>query len=120
MNSSIVLCFCTSAQGALVTDDTCISAYRVTVNGVVDSSVADALLLHAANDLLECRDILSRVAVKLDIADVTCICKRMIGSFDLDLIECIDIIVQSPSAGVANSEKFIPVRLVSSSSRLRI
>ena len=54
MNGLIVLSFGTSAERALITDDTGISAYGIAVNGVVDSAVADTLFLHAADDLLEC------------------------------------------------------------------
>ena len=57
---------------------------------MVDGAVADAGFLHAAYHLLERLEVLGRIAVELDVRDVACVCKCMVRSFDLDLIEGVD------------------------------
>ena len=74
VNGLVVLSFGTSAERALITDDTGISAYGIAVNGVVDRAVAYAGFLHAAYDLLKSVKVLERIAVKLDIADMSRVC----------------------------------------------
>ena len=56
-------------------------------------AVADALFFHAAYYLLECVEVLQRVAVKLDIADVTAVGERVIGRFQLYLAVCADVVI---------------------------
>ena len=80
--------FLSAAAWTSLADNTCVSAARVTVNRVVDSAIAYSRLLHAAYDLFKSTKIFKRITVKLDIADVTCVCKLMVRSFDLDLFKC--------------------------------
>ena len=63
--------FGTAATRAAVTDDTHESANRVAVDRVVDGTVADTGLRHVMHDLFEGIQVLRRVAVKFDIADVS-------------------------------------------------
>ena len=81
-----LLALTTAATGANITDDTHITADGVTVNGVVDGAVADAEVVHAADDGLEGFHILCGVAVQLHIADVTCVTQSVVGSFQTDLV----------------------------------
>ena len=74
------------AARAFVVDYTRIAAAGIAVDGVVYCAVAYTLLLHEAYYLLKCVKVLQRVAVKLDIADMTAVCKRMIRCLALDLV----------------------------------
>ena len=84
------LLFLAVAAWALVVDDAGVAALRVAVYRVIYRAVADALLLHAADYLLECVEVLQRVAVKLDVADVAGIGQRMIGRFDGKFFKRVD------------------------------
>ena len=75
-----------AAAGALVADDAGEAADGVTVHGVVHGAVADALFLHAADDLLEGIQVLGGVAVHLHIADVTGVGQGVVGSLVGDLV----------------------------------
>lgn len=88
------------AAGALVVDYSGVAAARVAVDRVVDCAVADTLLLHAADDLLERVEILERIAVKLDVADVTAVGEGVIGRLQLDLAERADVVVYRDMEGV--------------------
>ena len=90
----------TSAARADIADDTGISAQGIAVNGVVDSTVSDTGFLHTTDYFFKCRKILERVAVKLDVADVTGICELVIGSLDLYLLKGTDRIVNGYVEGV--------------------
>ena len=72
------------AVRALVADDAGVAADRVAVDRVVDRTVADAGLLHAADELLKGLDILAGVAVQLDIGDVAAVGQRVVGRFQPD------------------------------------
>lgn len=90
---NIIVVLLTSAAWTGLANDSRIAAAGIAVNRVVYCAVADARFLHAANDLLKSGKILKRIAVKLNIADVSCIGKLVIGSFDLDLFKCADRII---------------------------
>ncbi|MPN35146.1 hypothetical protein SDC9_182641 [bioreactor metagenome] len=53
---------------------------------MVDRAVADALILHEVDDLLEGFEVLRRVSVQLDIGDMARVGQRVVGRFDADLI----------------------------------
>ena len=67
--------FVTAALGTAVADDAVVAADGVAVNGMVDGAVADALRLHAADDLFKGIQICAGVAVEFEIGDLSCICK---------------------------------------------
>ena len=73
--------------GTNIADDSSIPANRVTVNGVVDGAIADAGFLHEADYLLKGFEILGRIAVQLNIADVTAVGKRVIRRFAANLLK---------------------------------
>ena len=79
-----------AALRALVPDDACVSANRVTVNRMVDRAVAYADFLHVPYDLFKGGEVVERVTVKLDVADVTCIGKCMLRSFNFKLFKSVD------------------------------
>ena len=89
-----------AALGADVADNSRIAAYRVTVDGVVDRAVAYSAFLHAADNLLEGVKVLQRVAVQLNIADMSRIGKGMVGSLQLYLGKCVYLIVNRDMEGV--------------------
>ena len=79
--------FVAVAVRALVADDAGVAADRVAVDRVVDRTVADAGLLHAADELLKGLDILAGVAVQLDIGDVAAVGQRVVRRFQPDLLK---------------------------------
>ena len=83
--------FVAVAVRALVADDAGVAADRVAVDRVVDRTVADAGLLHAADELLKGLDILAGVAVQLDIGDVAAVGQRVVRSFQPDFFEGVDV-----------------------------
>ena len=68
-------------------DDTGESADGVTVDRVVYGAVADAAIMHFANDCFESFDVLGRVTVEFDIGNVASVTKFVIWSFDFDFSE---------------------------------
>jgi len=85
-----VLLLSATALRAHIADDAVVAAYRVAVNGMVDRTVTDTAFLHVADDRLEGLKVLGRVAVKLDVGDMTRVGERVIRCLDLDLLERID------------------------------
>ena len=83
--------FVAVAVRALVADDAGVAADRVAVDRMVDRTVADAGLLHAADELLKGLDILAGVAVQLDIGDVAAVGQRVVGRFQPDFFESVDV-----------------------------
>ena len=83
--------FVAVAVRALVADDAGVAADRVAVDRMVDRTVADADLLHAADELLKGLDILAGVAVQLDIGDVSAVGQRVVGRFQTDLLKGVDV-----------------------------
>ena len=83
--------FVAVAVRALVADDAGVAADRVAVDRVVDRAVADAGLLHAADELLKGLDILAGVAVQLDIGDVAAVGQRVVRRFQPDLLKGVDV-----------------------------
>ena len=53
---------------------------------MVDRAVADAAVVHAAHDALEGLDVLGRVAVEFDVADVARVAERVVRRLDADLV----------------------------------
>ena len=92
--------FLSAALGAGVSDYTGKAAARVSVNRVIDRTVANAGFLHAADNLFKRGQILKRIAVKLNVADVSGVCKSMVRSFNLDFCERIAGIVYRYMEGV--------------------
>ena len=88
-----MLCLASAAHRAFVAYYSGISAYRIAVNRVIDRSVADALLLHASDNLFKCSKICRRVSVGLNITDMSCVCKSMIWGFDFDFFKSADVVV---------------------------
>ena len=88
-----MLFLCPAALRTAVSDYARITADRVSVNRVVHRAVTYAGLLHAADYLLKCVEVLERVAVELDIADMSRVGKCVIGCFELDLVECRDMVI---------------------------
>ena len=72
--------------GALVSDDTGIAADRIAVDRVVDRTVADAGFLHRPNDSLKRFEVLRRVAVQLNVADMTAVGQLVIRRLAGDLL----------------------------------
>ena len=89
-----------AALRAIIADDAGVAADGVAVDGMVDRAVADALFLHAANDLLECLEVLGGIAVELDVGDMTRVGQRVIRRLELDLIERVDGEVDRDMEGV--------------------
>ena len=54
---------------------------------MVDRAVADARVVHAADDLLKGVQVLGRVAVQLDVGDVAGVGQLVVGRLELDLAE---------------------------------
>jgi hypothetical protein len=65
----------------------------IAVNWVVDRAVADATIVHFADDSFESGDVLRRVTIELDVGNVTGVTKIMIRGFDFDFVEGADWIV---------------------------
>ena len=82
-----------AAARAGIADDAVKAADRVAVDRVVDGAVADAALAHEAHDLLECWQILQRVAVHFNIGDVPAVRQRVIGRLDAELVKGGDRII---------------------------
>jgi len=97
---TLAVLFFSSAFGAFVADYSGESAFRVTVNRVVDGAVADSGFLHAADYLLESVKVLLGVAVKFDIGYMTRIGKSMVRRFSLNFIECVDGVIYRNMEGV--------------------
>ena len=85
---ALTVIFGTVAARTFVADNSGVAANGIAVYGVVDGAVTNAGLLHAANNLLECIQVLHGITVKLNVGDMTGIGKLMIRSFKLDLIIC--------------------------------
>ena len=92
--------FMAVATGTLVPDDAGVAADRVAVDRVVDGAVADACLFHTANQLHEGFGVLAGVAVQLDIGDVPAVGQRVVGSFQANLLEGVDVVVDRNGEGV--------------------
>ena len=60
---------------------------------MVDGAVADAALAHKAHDLLECGQILQRIAVHFNVGDMAAVRQRMIGCLDAELVKGRDRII---------------------------
>ena len=58
LKSCVIAVVASSALGADIADYTGISAAGISVDGVVDRTVADARLLHTSDDLLKCFKVL--------------------------------------------------------------
>ena len=54
---------------------------------MIDSAVTNSGIGHAADNLFESFEVIGRIAVHLNIGDMTGVGERMIGSFQLDLFE---------------------------------
>ena len=67
-----------TAAGADVADDADIAADGIAVDGVVDGAVANAMVMHAADNGLECFDVPGGVAVQFDVADVACVAQGVV------------------------------------------
>ena len=79
--------FASSAARADIVDDSGKAANGVSVNGMVDRTVTDADLFHVADDRLERLRVFAGVSVKLDITDVSRICKRVIRRFNIEFFK---------------------------------
>ena len=87
-------------DGALIVDDPTIAAVLTRIYGVVDRAVADTRILHCLDELEDDGDILLRLAVELDIADMPTECDRMEGGFTTDLIVHTDLFAHVDVEGV--------------------
>ena len=74
-----------AAAGTYIVDDAVIAADRIAVYGMVHGAVADAAVVHAADDGLKGLEIMRRIAIHLHIADMAGIREIMIRTLDLDL-----------------------------------
>ena len=76
----------TSALRTGIADDAVIAADRVSVDRMVDGTITDSGIVHAADDLFKGFQVLGRIAVHLDVRDVAGVGKCVIRSLDLDLV----------------------------------
>ena len=146
LERSVLVVFLASALRANLAYHSRIAAVRVSVHGVIYRAVTYAALLHVANDFFERLHVVYGVAVELDVGDVSAVRERVVRRFELDLIECGDLVVDGnvervrvvvpvcnagdnsvlflvyadESAGVAMSEKFMLYFSVASSMRFLI
>ena len=81
------------ASRTFIVDDSSITADRIPVHWMVDGTVSNAVLLHAADDTFKRIQIFSQISIQFHVGDMSCIGQRMIWSFDLDLIEGRQIVV---------------------------
>ena len=88
------------AVRALVLDESRVATDGVAVNGVVDGEVAHVRIVHRADDLLECLDVLRRVAVHLNVGDVPRVLERVVRRLDADLVVRADVVVDGDMTGV--------------------
>ena len=79
-----------AALRAAIPDNAVVAADRVAVNRVVDRAVADARVVHRAHNRFKRIQILGRVAVHLDVGDVTRVRQRVIRRFQPDLVKRAD------------------------------
>ena len=75
-----MLGFASAASRAAVTDYACVAAFRVAVNRMIYRAIAYADFFHIPYDLFKGAEVIERVAVKLNIADVSRIAQGMIAS----------------------------------------
>lgn len=80
-----LLAFTASAAGADITDDAHIAANRITVDGVVDAAIANAAVVHPADNGFKGFNVLGSIAVQFHIADMAGVAKCVIGRFQPDL-----------------------------------
>ena len=76
------------------------SANRVAVNRVVNRAVADTAFLHIADNLLKSVKIFGWVAVKLNIRNMTAVCKMVVRCFNFDFFEGCNIVINRNVEGV--------------------
>ena len=79
--------FFTMAVRAFVFDDAGVAAYWVTVNRVVDGEIPHICIMHCTNYVLKCLDVFGRVAIHLDVGNVTSIFECMVRCFNADFID---------------------------------
>ena len=75
------LTFPAAAAGTDITDDANVTTDGVTVNRMVDGTVAHAAVVHMADNGFKGFHIVGSVAVQFHIADVTGIAQSVVGAF---------------------------------------
>ena len=93
LEGHVVLRFGAPALGAYVLDDAVVAAHGIAVDRVVHRAVAHAAILHMADNGLERLKVVAGVAIKLHVADVAAVRKRVIRSLDSYLVERADVVV---------------------------
>ena len=78
--------FPAAAAGTYIADDAYVTTDGVTVNGMVDGAVADAEVVHTADNGLESFHIPGGIAVQLHVGDVTGVAQGVVGGFQTDLV----------------------------------
>ena len=94
------MAFATSAARANIANHAHESANRVAVHRVVDGAITDTDLRHVLHDLFESVQVLRRVAIEFDVADVASVGERMVRSFERKLLESRNLVVDRHVEGV--------------------
>ena len=76
-----------STARADIANDASIATDGVAVDGVVNRAIAHASFLHRAHDRFKCFQVLGRVAVQLNIADVAAVGHGVVGGFAANLFK---------------------------------
>ena len=86
---------------AVTGDDAGEATDRVAVYWVVDRTVADATVVHFADDGFESGDVLRWIAIEFDVGDVTGVTEIVVRSFDFDFLESGDWIIYRYVEGIS-------------------
>lgn len=92
--------FFTMAMRAFVFDDAGVAADWVTVNRMVDGEVTHIGVVHSTDYILECFDVFGRVAIHLDVGNMTSIFECMVRCLNADFIDGFYRIVYRDMTGV--------------------
>ena len=90
---SIFWSFMTVTARTFIIYNTGISTYRIAVNWMVYCTLTYTVFFHTTNNLLESFQISCRISIHFDVWYMTSVCKCMVWSFNLYLIERSDVII---------------------------
>ena len=68
---------------------------------MVDRTITDADLRHVLHDLFESIQVLRRVAIEFNVADVASVGERVVRSFERELLESRNLVVDRHVEGVS-------------------
>lgn len=85
---------------AVASDDAGETTDRVAIYWVVNRAVADAAVVHFADDGFESFDVVGWVAIEFDVGDVTSVTKIVVRSFDFDFLEGRNWVINRDMEGV--------------------